>query len=75
MNNKVSKALNISQPWGEQSMFVFTELRSDFMKPVVTGVETLLNDTDIIVAVYNGQYDLIVDIDGKYRFSELLCFQ
>lgn len=62
---KVKKTLKISQTWGAQAPHVFDALEEDMMKPVVHGVEKLLNDTDIIVAVYNGQYDVIVDIGGK----------
>lgn len=65
MNKKVKQALNISRNWGEQSGDCFNQLKEDFMKPVITGVEKLLNETNMTVAVYNGQLDLIVDIIGK----------
>nr|CAH7717347.1 unnamed protein product [Callosobruchus chinensis] len=64
MNGAVKKALNISQAWGNQNSDVFDALTDDFMRPVIYVVEELLNRTDIQVAVYNGQLDLIVDTIG-----------
>lgn len=74
MNTLVGPALNLTQKWGLQSGQVFTALAEDFMKPVTEVVERLLNETDITVAVYNGQLDLIVDTPGisnhvKLKFS------
>lgn len=65
MNTQVRAALNISHSWGSQSNAVFTALETDFMKPVTKNVEKLLNETNMNVAIYNGQYDLIVDPIGK----------
>lgn len=63
MNDKVKPALNLTHNWEIQN--VFESLNTDFMKPVTDIVERLLNETDIKVAVYNGQLDLIVDTPGK----------
>lgn len=71
MNTRVKAALNISHSWGTQSDLVFEALRVDFMKPVVKNVEKLLNETNIKVAVYNGQLDLIVDPIGRFKIFDL----
>ncbi|KAJ8937820.1 hypothetical protein NQ318_003724 [Aromia moschata] len=63
MNGAVKEALGITQVWGSNNN-VFDTLAGDFMKPVTNIVEELLNTTDIKVAVYNGQLDLIVDTPG-----------
>lgn len=83
MNNQVKEALGIDGNWGEQSDGVSDALYEDFMTPVISAgilqncffsklntfvlVESILNDTDIQVAVYNGQLDLIVDTPGKIQ--------
>lgn len=69
MNTLVGPALNLTQKWGLQSDQVFTALTEDFMKPVTEVVERLLNETDITVAVYNGQLDLIVDTPGIFSIT------
>ncbi|VEN60383.1 unnamed protein product [Callosobruchus maculatus] len=65
MNGAVKEALNISRTWGDQSFDVFEAVSDDFMRPVIYVVEELLNSSDIQVAVYNGQLDLIVDTIGS----------
>jgi len=45
------------------------------MKPVTDIVESLLNNTDIFVAVYSGQLDLICDTPGVYFFSVYFMMQ
>ncbi|CAH0558961.1 unnamed protein product [Brassicogethes aeneus] len=72
MNTKVKNALNISRSWGSQSNKVFEYLAEDFMKPVTNIVEELLNSTDILIAVYNGQLDLIVDTPGTVKWLDNL---
>ncbi|RZC37320.1 uncharacterized protein BDFB_011030, partial [Asbolus verrucosus] len=74
MNNEVKKALGLDVNWGVQSDDVFAALGEDFMKPVVEIVELLLNTTDIKVAVYNGQLDLIVDTPGTVKWVDELKF-
>lgn len=64
MNTQVREALDLNVTWGDQAGAVFSALAGDFMKPVTDIVELLLNTTDIKVAVYNGQLDLIVDTPG-----------
>lgn len=75
MNGPVKQALNISGDWGIDSSLVFFSLQEDFMKPVTTVLEQLLNETNIKIAVYNGQLDLIVPIAGKkyYIMKCLVC--
>lgn len=62
----VRKALGL--PWyvrhEAQSNAVFKALEGDFMKPVVDIVEKLLSETTIEVTVFNGEWDLIVDVIG-----------
>ncbi|XP_023311819.1 retinoid-inducible serine carboxypeptidase-like [Anoplophora glabripennis] len=73
MNGRVKKALNISQTW--DSSFVFEYLEEDFMKPVTDIVEELLNTTDIKIAIYNGQLDLIVDTPGTMKWVNNLRWE
>ncbi|CAG9858687.1 unnamed protein product [Phyllotreta striolata] len=75
MNNKVGPALGLSQHWTSENSDVFNALFADFMNPVTTIVERLLNETDITVAVYNGQLDLIVETPGTYKWVEDLHFK
>ncbi|XP_075557429.1 retinoid-inducible serine carboxypeptidase-like [Dermacentor variabilis] len=58
--------------WGGQSGAVFQALKADFMLPAVDTVDRLLNETDIKVAVYSGQLDLIVDALGTLQWMEQL---
>lgn len=64
MTGPVAEALGINITWGAQSGMVFATLSGDFMKPCTAIVEQLLDNTDVKVAVYNGQLDLIVDTPG-----------
>jgi serine carboxypeptidase 1 len=75
MNNDVKEALGLDASWGYQSGFVFDALYEDFMKPVTDIVEELLNTTDLNVAVYNGQLDLIVDTPGTVEWVDKLKFE
>lgn len=47
--------------WGGQSGSAGAALYGDFLKPAFHNVDALL-DAGYQVAVYNGQYDLVVDI-------------
>ncbi|XP_037286704.2 retinoid-inducible serine carboxypeptidase [Rhipicephalus microplus] len=58
--------------WGGQSGAVFQALKADFMLPAVDAVDRLLNETDVTVAVYSGQLDLIVDALGTLQWMEQL---
>ncbi|KAJ3662659.1 hypothetical protein Zmor_002321 [Zophobas morio] len=74
MNGQVKEALGLDVDWGDQSNAVFSGLYEDFMKPVTEIVEELLNTTNIRVAVYNGQLDLIVDTPGTIKWVDELQF-
>ncbi|XP_038068663.1 retinoid-inducible serine carboxypeptidase-like [Patiria miniata] len=65
MNGPIKKKLGIPEnvTWGGQSGEVFQKLSVDFMKPVYSVVDSLL-DSDLNVTVYSGQLDLIVDTVG-----------
>uniref|UniRef100_A0A2R8M4I3 Carboxypeptidase n=1 Tax=Callithrix jacchus TaxID=9483 RepID=A0A2R8M4I3_CALJA len=82
MNGPIRKKLKIipeDQTWGGQATNVFMNMEGDFMKPVISIVDELL-EAGINVTVYNGQLDLIVDTMGqeawvrKLRWSELPKF-
>ncbi|XP_044259031.1 retinoid-inducible serine carboxypeptidase-like [Tribolium madens] len=75
MNTQVREALDLNVTWGDQAGAVFSALVGDFMKPVTDIVELLLNTTDIKVAVYNGQLDLIVDTPGTVKWVDELKFE
>ena len=60
--------------WGSQIGQVFNNLREDFMKPVTNEVEYILNYLPIKVVVYNGQFDLIVNILGTSKWINGLNF-
>jgi serine carboxypeptidase 1 len=73
---QVQLALNISNNWGGNTTEeVFIYLQVDFMKPVTDIVERLLNETDLTVAVYNGQLDLIVDTPGTIDWVDRLNYK
>ncbi|XP_017728600.1 PREDICTED: retinoid-inducible serine carboxypeptidase [Rhinopithecus bieti] len=67
MNGPIRKKLKIipeDQSWGGQATTVFVNMEEDFMKPVISIVDELL-EAGINVTVYNGQLDLIVDTMGQ----------
>lgn len=64
MLGPVKEALGLEVSWGAQSGAVFGTLAGDFMKPCTEIVEQLLDTTDLKVAVFSGQLDLIVDTPG-----------
>ncbi|CAH2076164.1 unnamed protein product, partial [Iphiclides podalirius] len=74
MNTQVKRALNIPEhvTWSSISNDVFDYQRGDFMKPVTEGIETLLNETDIILTKYNGNLDLICDTPGQILWVDRL---
>ena len=49
-----------------QAPIVFLNMEGDFMKPVISIVDELL-EAGVNVTVYNGQLDLIVDTMGSNR--------
>ncbi|XP_034235037.1 retinoid-inducible serine carboxypeptidase-like [Thrips palmi] len=55
-----------------QSTPVFNALKGDFMKPVVNVVERLLTETPMEVSVFNGEWDLIVDVIGTLNWVNRL---
>ncbi|KAM5306338.1 retinoid-inducible serine carboxypeptidase [Glossophaga mutica] len=65
--------------WGGQANSVFLNMEGDFMKPVISIVDELL-EAGVNVTVYNGQLDLIVDTMGqeawirKLKWAELPKF-
>ncbi|XP_059049627.1 retinoid-inducible serine carboxypeptidase-like [Achroia grisella] len=74
MNTLVKELLEIPEnvTWGSQSDAVFDALRGDFMKPVVKGIEKLLNETNIILTKYNGNLDLICSTPGQILWVDRL---
>jgi len=61
--------------WGGQSDDVFDYQAGDFMKPVVSVVDSALKDTALQVIVYQGQLDLICDTKGAMDFVEQLTWE
>lgn len=60
-----SKLLPLSpSPCAGQATNVFLNMEGDFMKPVISIVDELL-EAGVNVTVYNGQLDLIVDTMGR----------
>ncbi|XP_032471795.1 retinoid-inducible serine carboxypeptidase isoform X2 [Phocoena sinus] len=67
MNGPIRKKLKIIPEdcsWGGQAASVFLNMEGDFMKPVISIVDELL-EAGVNVTVYNGQLDLIVDTMGQ----------
>ncbi|XP_064127348.1 retinoid-inducible serine carboxypeptidase isoform X2 [Loxodonta africana] len=67
MNGPIRKKLKIipaDYSWGAQATNVFMNMEGDFMKPVISIVDELL-EAGVNVTVYNGQLDLIVDTIGQ----------
>ncbi|XP_007947847.1 retinoid-inducible serine carboxypeptidase [Orycteropus afer afer] len=82
MNGPIRKKLKIipeDHSWGGQATNVFQNMEGDFMKPVISIVDELL-EAGVNVTVYNGQLDLIVDTMGqeawvrKLKWPELSKF-
>ncbi|XP_063701657.1 retinoid-inducible serine carboxypeptidase-like [Culicoides brevitarsis] len=74
MNSKVKQALRIPSnvTWGGQSGRVFSFLEGDFMKPCTEVLAKLLDETDVKVAVFTGQLDLIVATPGTVEWINRL---
>ncbi|KAK6630777.1 hypothetical protein RUM44_002946 [Polyplax serrata] len=74
MEGPVKKALGIpsSVVHNSQSGDVFRSLSGDFMKPVTSVVEELLNNTNLQVVVLTGTLDLIVDTPGTVHWIDKL---
>ncbi|GBM86529.1 Retinoid-inducible serine carboxypeptidase [Araneus ventricosus] len=76
MNGKIRQKLHDipkNVTWGGQSSDVFEALSEDFMKDVISSVDTLLaNESYIDVNIYTGQLDLIVDTAGTLSWIEKL---
>ncbi|KAI5128659.1 retinoid-inducible serine carboxypeptidase [Manis pentadactyla] len=74
MNGPIRKKLKIIPEdcfWGGQATNVFLNMEKDFMKPVISIVDELL-EAGVNVTVYNGQLDLIVDTIGQEAWMRKL---
>jgi serine carboxypeptidase 1 len=73
MNGEIKKKLNIpaNVTWGGQSNDVFKAQSEDFMKDVISDVDSLLT-SGIKVVIYSGQLDLIVDTMGTLAWIRSL---
>ncbi|XP_073735668.1 retinoid-inducible serine carboxypeptidase isoform X2 [Callorhinus ursinus] len=75
----VKSSLEFTQSPLGQSASVFQNMEGDFMKPVISIVDELL-EAGVNVTIYNGQLDLIVDTIGqeawvrKLKWAELPKF-
>jgi len=76
MDGPVRAALGVSSSisFGGQSGQVFNNLAVDFMKPVITVVADLLDNTNVKVAVLTGQLDLIVDTPGTVQWVDAMSW-
>ena len=75
MNEKIKPILRIipqDVKWNGQAQAVFFALGPVFMNPVVKQVEYVLNNTDLKVAVYNGQLDVIIPTPSVESWIENL---
>lgn len=68
------KVIPDSVTWGGQSDAVFTALSGDFMRPIVDGVDALLQGGAINVTVYTGQLDLICCTVGTEAWMSKLTW-
>ncbi|XP_059473210.1 retinoid-inducible serine carboxypeptidase-like isoform X2 [Neocloeon triangulifer] len=68
--DKLNATLHYLHHWNNQSTDVLQANWADFMKPAVDVVETLLEETNITVAVNNGQLDLICNTPGQLIWAE-----
>ncbi|XP_016062701.1 PREDICTED: retinoid-inducible serine carboxypeptidase isoform X2 [Miniopterus natalensis] len=77
--SSMKSSLEFTQSHLGQANSVFLNMEKDFMKPVISVVDELL-EAGVNVTVYNGQLDLIVDTMGqeawmqKLKWSELPKF-
>ncbi|XP_059473320.1 retinoid-inducible serine carboxypeptidase-like [Neocloeon triangulifer] len=70
--DKLSATLPYLNPWDAQGDAVFDANWDDFMKPAINAVERLLDETELTVAVDNGQLDLICDTPSQVVWSEAM---
>ncbi|XP_056635824.1 retinoid-inducible serine carboxypeptidase-like [Diorhabda sublineata] len=75
MNGQVAAALNLTSKWQDVNYSVYNALLYDFMKPVTSVVEDLLDNSNVFVAVYNGQLDLIINTPGTANWINRLNFE
>ncbi|KAF2898897.1 hypothetical protein ILUMI_07280 [Ignelater luminosus] len=75
MNGPVKSALGLNATWSDPNGEVFEAQTCEFMKPVTTIVEQLLNTTNIKIFVLSGQLDLIVDTPGTVAWVDRLQWQ
>lgn len=77
MNTYIHNKLKIPSDvtWKESSSYVFGELASDFMRPVVDDVSFILQNLPIQVNVISGQLDLIVNVLGTEAWVNRLQFK
>ena len=78
MNTVIRQQLKIipaDVTWGGQSGQVFSVLSGDFMRPVVSVVDTLLSMNRINVTVYEGQLDLICATVGADLWMTRLTWE
>ncbi|XP_059473391.1 retinoid-inducible serine carboxypeptidase-like isoform X2 [Neocloeon triangulifer] len=68
--DKLSATLHHLNHWSDQSADVFKANWVDFMKPAVDIVEKLLEETNLTVAVDNGQLDLICNTPAQLIWAE-----
>lgn len=72
MNGPVKETLKMNRTWTVSSGPVFSALTGDFMKPVTDVVAKLLDETDVKVAVFSGQLDVIVATPGTIEWVNRL---
>ncbi|KAF4012002.1 hypothetical protein G4228_003861 [Cervus hanglu yarkandensis] len=70
----VASSLEFSQKHLGQATSVFLNMEGDFMKPVISIVDELL-EAGVNVTVYNGQLDLIVDTMGQETWIRKLKWE
>jgi len=77
MNGPIREKLGVIPDhviWGGQYSAVFDHQAGDFMKPVVSVVDSALKDTALQVVVYQGQLDLICDTKGAMDWVQQLTW-
>ncbi len=77
MNGPIRKKLGIipaNVTWGGQSDAVFSALSGDFMRPLVSEVDALLQGGKINVTIYEGSVDLICCATGAETWMKQLTW-
>ncbi|KAF2881564.1 hypothetical protein ILUMI_24599 [Ignelater luminosus] len=74
MNTKIKESLNISKDieWNFINDDIYCALQGDLMRPVTPAIETILNETDIKIIVYNGVFDFLVNTAGTVMWLDNL---